>query len=100
MSFEKAYAQTAKHEGGYVKDPADAGGETFRGISRRNHPAWPGWKCVDHCKELAEVAGCKTPESIAKYIDRFFAGDKGMDTLVKDFYRKEYWARLEKEAKA
>lgn len=28
-----------KHEGGYVNDPADAGGETKFGISKRSHPA-------------------------------------------------------------
>jgi len=36
-----------KNEGGYVNDPDDRGGETYRGISRRHHPHWIGWKYLD-----------------------------------------------------
>jgi lysozyme family protein len=36
--FEKAFAQTLIHEGGYVNDPADYGGETKYGISKKAHP--------------------------------------------------------------
>lgn len=34
---------TLRHEGGYANDPADRGGETYRGISRRANPDWKGW---------------------------------------------------------
>ena len=44
--FKKAYDKTMGHEGGYVHDPDDAGGETYKGISRRYHPGWEGWKVV------------------------------------------------------
>ncbi len=41
--FDYALEFTLKHEGGYVNDPADPGGETIYGISRRAHPeAWAG----------------------------------------------------------
>lgn len=36
--FDKAYAKLLKHEGGYVNDPADPGGETRYGISKRSYP--------------------------------------------------------------
>ena len=36
--FEKAFAETLGHEGGYVNDPADPGGETNWGISKRSYP--------------------------------------------------------------
>jgi lysozyme family protein len=38
MSFDKAFALTVGVEGGYVNDPADPGGETKYGISKRAHP--------------------------------------------------------------
>lgn len=36
-----------KQEGFYSNDPADSGGETWRGISRNNYPKWAGWAFVD-----------------------------------------------------
>lgn len=36
--FDQAYAFIAKWEGGYVNDPADPGGETKYGISKRAYP--------------------------------------------------------------
>lgn len=37
-SFEKAFSITVGHEGGYVNDPKDNGGETKYGISKRSYP--------------------------------------------------------------
>ncbi|MDR2781942.1 MAG: hypothetical protein LBB21_05845 [Holosporaceae bacterium] len=36
--FSKAFEYVLKHEGGYVNDPADPGGETNFGISKRSYP--------------------------------------------------------------
>lgn len=38
MGFNKAVAFVLHHEGSYVNDPADAGGETNFGISKRAYP--------------------------------------------------------------
>lgn len=38
MSFEKAFARTLQFEGSYVNNPADPGGETKYGISKRSYP--------------------------------------------------------------
>ena len=86
MSFETAYDQTRKFEGGYAWDKADAGGETFRGITRREHPAWQGW---------AEVDGAKTKFGYqpAK-IDASLKDDQALDGQVERFYRDRYWEPL------
>lgn len=39
MSFRAALEQVLRHEGGYVHDPRDPGGETRYGISKRSYPA-------------------------------------------------------------
>lgn len=36
--FDRAFSKTIQHEGGYANDPADPGGETRYGISKRNYP--------------------------------------------------------------
>ena len=35
------------NEGGYANNKNDRGGETYRGISRKHHPGWIGWKYLD-----------------------------------------------------
>ena len=38
MNFDQAFQRVIGHEGGYVNDPRDAGGETKYGISKRAYP--------------------------------------------------------------
>src|SRR5688500_5755337 len=38
MTFDIAFDRLMGHEGGYVNDPADPGGETQWGISKRSYP--------------------------------------------------------------
>lgn len=38
MNFDQAFERLIGHEGGYVNDPRDPGGETKFGISKRAHP--------------------------------------------------------------
>lgn len=38
MTFDQAFAKLIGHEGGYVNDPKDPGGETKYGISKRAYP--------------------------------------------------------------
>jgi len=37
-NFERCIAFVLRHEGGYVNDPRDPGGETKYGISKRAYP--------------------------------------------------------------
>ena len=38
MNFDQAFERLLGHEGGYVNNPADPGGETNFGISKRDYP--------------------------------------------------------------
>jgi lysozyme family protein len=38
MNFDQAFERVIGHEGGYVNNPADPGGETNFGISKRSYP--------------------------------------------------------------
>ena len=38
ISFDQAFTRLLGHEGGYVNDPTDPGGETNWGISKRSYP--------------------------------------------------------------
>ncbi|MDR1656114.1 MAG: hypothetical protein LBT47_00975 [Deltaproteobacteria bacterium] len=86
MTFEQAYPAIRRHEGKYVNDPDDAGGETFWGITRRSHPTWPGWVRVDKAK----AAGHRT----AKALDAYFKDDQAMADMVAERTRLDYWEPL------
>ncbi len=49
-NFERAIAFVLRHEGGYVNDPRDPGGETKFGISKR---AYPGFDIKNLTEEQA-----------------------------------------------
>lgn len=69
--FDKAFNNTMGHEGGYSNDPDDAGGETYRGISRKYHPNWEGWVIIDDTKPNIDSAV--------------------LDPYVRSFYKNFYW---------
>jgi len=79
--FPEAYEITLKHEGGYVNDPDDVGGETYKGISRKYHPSWPGWKIVDSAKSTPSFPDC------IKY-------NSELNSMIMEFYRASYWDRF------
>lgn len=75
--FEPAFDRLMQHEGGYVFDPHDPGGETFCGISRVFWPHWGGWPIVDAIK----ATGFNPRLSRLKF-------------KVMEFYRANYWRKL------
>jgi lysozyme family protein len=79
VKFQPAYELVNAHEGGYVNDPADRGGETYAGISRRYHPEWKGWQWVDWGTRSGQ--GFEVTEAIQEVLD----GAK------LEFYREKYW---------
>ena len=52
MDFSKAFYALMADEGLWhlEHDPRDPGGETWSGISRKNHPRWEGWSLIDQAK--------------------------------------------------
>lgn len=78
--FNEAYKATMKIEGGYVNDPTDAGGETYKGISRRFNASWSGWMIIDSYKnnEMVDFPNC------LEY-------DQDLQKLVPLFYKAKYF---------
>ena len=78
--FKTAYKKIEAAEGGYCFDPDDAGGETYKGISRRANPNWDGWISIDAIKKSHPTTFKdilkKTPE---------------LEKKVQDLYKDKYW---------
>lgn len=66
--FDAAYDRVIAEEGGYqlTNIANDRGSTTYAGISRKFHPQWDGWKFLD-------------------------AGDTPPTTLVREFYKQNFW---------
>lgn len=78
-NFGKIIGFILSWEGGYVNDPDDDGGETYRGISRKKHPQWDGWKDVDARQPLKKDAIIK---------------DAALDFKVVAFYETKFWHEI------
>ncbi|MEM7456749.1 MAG: glycosyl hydrolase 108 family protein [Planctomycetota bacterium] len=78
--FEIAYGETAIHEGGYVNDPVDPGGETHLGISRVHNPDWDGWPIIDNYKS-------SYPDDFVTRINN----DEELVKLAMALYKVRYW---------
>lgn len=81
--FRAAYDILVSHEGGYAYDPLDRGGETYRGIARRFHPGWGGWKIIDAIK--AEM-----PNDLRRALDTHAE----LQECVRSYYRIAYWVPI------
>lgn len=73
-NFELALKALFDREGLYSNDPDDAGGETYRGITRRYFPDWSGW-------ELIEKEGVAQHRAV-------------LDGLAGVHYRTHFWNRI------
>jgi len=84
-NFLKAYDELIGHEGGYVNNKNDLGGETYKGISRKFNPNWIGWKYIDECKQNF---------SSEKDIDKCANNNYELQQAVKEFYYDNYWRKF------
>lgn len=80
--FKTSFLKSMHHEAGYANHPADRGGETYRGIARRKHHAWGGWRIIDGYKSMADF-------------EKKLETDTGLQMLVNAFYKTMFWDDLE-----
>lgn len=80
--FDIAYQRTIVAEGGYVNDPADKGGETYMGISRKAHPKSSIWPIIDKVDKRG-----KTNRQITDILKR----NTQLTHKIKVLYKTTYW---------
>jgi lysozyme family protein len=93
MTFDDAFEALMAHEGGYVNDPHDPGGETKYGISKRAYPAVDiGGLTLEAAKAIYRrdywrPAGCESvPEAVR--FDLFdMAVNSGIRPAIKTLQR-------------
>ena len=83
-NFKDALDKLLKLEGGYINDPDDAGGETYKGISRKNWKYWAGWASVDEAKE-------NNPKATNKELTAILNRDIVLQKNVYAFYKTNFW---------
>ena len=81
--FGDAFKKLSIKEGGYVNDKDDAGGETYRGISRKYNPTWQGWTMIDSYKKHYTVG--------SKEFKSKLDNDVQLQKLVWQKYKVGYW---------
>lgn len=86
-TFKTAYDVVKANEGGYANNPNDRGGETFKGIARKIFPDWAGWKIIDAIKRVVGT----DPDAI----NRAAANNPGLQPLVLDFFKTNFWDVLQ-----
>lgn len=79
--FNEALDKTLIFEGFYSNIAKDNGGETYCGVSRKNHPDWQGWSAVDKFK--SEFGQPVYNQEI-----------KEADKYVEEFYRQVFWHQI------
>ena len=79
--FASAFAATMKAEGGYVNDPQDPGGETYKGVARKMNSKWDGWILVDMAKRQNNF-----PANLDSNI--------ALQDKIKAFYETGYWDKI------
>ena len=83
--FEKGFKKIIANEGGYVNDKDDKGGETFMGITRKNHPSFIIWKIIDDYVDMYN-----STYGLVKYIKN----NENAMNCIKSVYKKQYWDKL------
>jgi lysozyme family protein len=92
--FKIAHDETMGNEGGYANNPADAGGETYKGIARKFWGSWRGWVIID--RAIASLVkqppyGTREYRNWTDHLNKQLAGLNSLQELVLAFYRVNFW---------
>lgn len=80
--FFESFQKTISNEEYYTNDPADNGGETFMGVSRKHNPKWSGWTEIDRLKESDNFPRC-------------LKENKKLKQIVRKLYKRCYWDKVQ-----
>src|SRR5882672_5159433 len=90
-TFKESLSKTLLHEGGYVNDPDDPGGETYKGVARNLFGKWDGWTIIDQLKKQsglpAEAFGVGR---LSVSLDR----NQELQSKVEEFFQNNFWDRI------
>lgn len=92
--FMTAHRETMGNEGGYANNPNDVGGETYKGVARKYHPGWSGWKLVDTIKAGMTSQpryGTESYYNWARHFNKLAAENTALQRAVVDFYSTNFW---------
>jgi lysozyme family protein len=81
--FQQILPEILKHEGYYSNHSNDRGGETYRGIARKFHPSWSGWRIIDEEK--------RRKGSLPR---NYKSKNTEIEPLVEQFYKSKFWDRI------
>jgi len=93
MTFDEAFVRLIGHEGGYVNDARDPGGETKYGISKRTYPGEDIRNMtLERAKDLYRrdfwwAAGCDAVPDAVKFDLFDMAVNSGVKTAIKNLQR-------------
>ena len=79
--FSQALKKVLQREGGYVNDPDDPGGETYKGIARKINSKWDGWTIIDIAHKKSGF-----PANLES--------DTDLQEKISSFYNVNYWDRI------
>ncbi len=80
-NFTQSFQLMIAHEGGYVNDPDDPGGETYKGVARKIFSKWDGWTKIDILKRQTGFPG---------NLDK----DAELQQDIENFYRVTFWDKM------
>lgn len=93
-NFDQAHSKTSGNEGGWAHNPADKGGETYRGVAREFWPKWQGWQGIDAAKKRllpTPPYGTREYRNWVAHFNDLLASAPLLQKYVDEFYEAIFW---------